>query len=135
MKARWVVLVSLILLIAGCATTKQVSDLESRVGALESKLALPEQKAVTAEVAAPILEESQQISMPVTASKPSAASMTKKDVQLALKKAGFYTGAIDGQIGRNTRKAIKAFQKANGLTVDGIAGTKTKELLANYLTQ
>lgn len=31
---------------------------------------------------------------------------------------------IDGQFGRDTEKALKAFQKRNGLTEDGIAGPK-----------
>ena len=32
---------------------------------------------------------------------------------------------IDGIFGSGTRNAVKAFQKANGLTVDGICGPKT----------
>ena len=135
MKVLWMVLIPFMVMIAGCATTKQVSDLESRIGALENKLTSVEQKQVVAEVPSAQIEEAPPVYIPVTASKPAAGSLTKKDIQLALKKAGYYTGVVDGQIGRNTRKAIKAFQKANGLTVDGIAGAKTKELLATYLTQ
>ncbi len=46
-------------------------------------------------------------------------------VQLALKRAGFYQGPLDGKIGAKTKDAIKAFQKANSLTVDGVVGRGT----------
>ena len=38
---------------------------------------------------------------------------------------GYGVGAIDGIFGIKTLEAVKAFQSANGLTVDGIVGTKT----------
>ena len=38
---------------------------------------------------------------------------------------GYYTGKIDGKKGEKTTEAIKAFQKAKGLTVDGVYGAKT----------
>ncbi|MFA5114607.1 MAG: peptidoglycan-binding domain-containing protein [Candidatus Omnitrophota bacterium] len=57
-----------------------------------------------------------------------------KQIQLALKNAGYYAGAIDGKIGKSTRDAIKAFQKANNLTADGRVGKKTWELLRKYLS-
>ncbi len=135
MKAGWMVLIPCILVAAGCATTKQVTDLEARVGALESKVVTVEQKQVAADTSMSVMEESPSLSVPVTVARPAAGSLTKKDIQQALKNAGYYTGKIDGQIGRNTRKAIRAFQRANGLTVDGIAGIRTKELLVNYLSQ
>ncbi|WP_395342505.1 TIGR02594 family protein [Ningiella sp. W23] len=47
------------------------------------------------------------------------------DIQKALKHAGFDPGQIDGIHGRNTTKAIKAFQKENGLKVDGLVGRNT----------
>jgi len=62
-------------------------------------------------------------------------SLTHKDIQLALKNAGFYNGTIDGKIGKNTKRAIREFQKANGLKADGVVGPKTKDLLLQYLTQ
>ncbi|MCM8801338.1 MAG: peptidoglycan-binding protein [Candidatus Omnitrophica bacterium] len=58
---------------------------------------------------------------------------TNEEIQLALKNAGFYTGAIDGKIGPLTKKAIEEFQKANGLQVDGIVGPKTWAVLSRYL--
>ena len=48
-----------------------------------------------------------------------------KEVQRRLKQWGYYNGAVDGVYGPATVKAVKAFQKKNGLTVDGIAGKST----------
>lgn len=56
-----------------------------------------------------------------------------EDIQKALQNAGFYTGKIDGKIGPLSEKAIKEFQKANGLEADGKVGPKTWELLSKYL--
>ena len=60
--------------------------------------------------------------------KPSA-----KDIQTALKNAGFYTGTVDGKLGPKSKKAVEAFQKANGLTVDGKVGPKTWVAMSKYL--
>ncbi len=60
---------------------------------------------------------------------------TATEIQTALKNAGFYTGAVDGKIGAKTKKAVAAFQKANGLTGDGKVGPKTWNALSKYLTQ
>ncbi len=60
--------------------------------------------------------------------KPSA-----KEIQTALKNAGFYTGSIDGNIGPKSKKAIEEFQKSKGLTADGKVGPKTWEQLSPYL--
>ena len=50
-------------------------------------------------------------------------------LQTALKNAGYYKGAIDGQYYDQTYAAVKAFQRAAGLAVDGIAGRKTQNAL------
>lgn len=50
-------------------------------------------------------------------------------LQNALKLLGFYTGGVDGKFGSGTRAAVIQFQRANGLTADGLAGTKTQQLL------
>src|SRR5690625_2432940 len=49
-----------------------------------------------------------------------------KKLQQDLKSLGYNPGKIDGIDGKNTKKAVREFQKAEGLTVDGIAGKKTK---------
>ena len=48
-----------------------------------------------------------------------------KQIQTKLKNWGYYTGNVDGIFGSKTFEAVKRFQKANGLTVDGIVGEKT----------
>ncbi len=42
---------------------------------------------------------------------------------------GYLTGEIDGIYGKATENAVKAFQKVNGLTADGIAGLATLQLI------
>jgi len=56
-----------------------------------------------------------------------------KDVQTALKNAGFYTGSVDGKVGPKTKSAIQEFQKAKGLKVDSKVGPKTWAELEKYL--
>jgi hypothetical protein len=48
------------------------------------------------------------------------------ELQKGLKVAGFDPSPLDGVFGDGTRKAVLAFQKANGLKVDGVAGPETK---------
>ncbi len=48
-------------------------------------------------------------------------------LQKRLKALGWYSGSADGDFGPATEAAVKAFQKANGLTADGKAGAKTLE--------
>ncbi len=49
--------------------------------------------------------------------------------QQLLKEKGYYQGRVDGDFGNVTKEAIAAFQKANGLVVDGKIGAKTWEKL------
>ena len=48
-----------------------------------------------------------------------------KAVQEKLKEYGLYNGSIDGIYGSATRDAVIRYQRANGLTADGIAGPAT----------
>lgn len=54
-------------------------------------------------------------------------------IQLALKRAGFSDGEIDGIFGSDTRNAVIAFQKSASLSPDGIVGPKTYAALLPYL--
>ena len=55
-------------------------------------------------------------------------------LQLALQRAGYDPGAIDGIFGTRTLDAVTAFQRANGLTSDGIVGRMTWAQLYPYLS-
>lgn len=55
-----------------------------------------------------------------------------KQIQTKLKRWGYYSGSVDGIYGSGTLAAVKKFQQKNGLTVDGIAGTKTLQAMGIY---
>ncbi len=56
-----------------------------------------------------------------------------RTVQAALKEAGFYNGAVDGKVGRQTIAAITAFQRSVGIKADGICGRQTWQHLQGYV--
>ncbi len=53
------------------------------------------------------------------------------ELQARLQYLGFYNGQIDGKFGYGTYNAVRQFQDQYGLTVDGIAGQDTKQMLVN----
>lgn len=53
-------------------------------------------------------------------------------IQTKLKRWGYYNGNIDGIYGTQTVNAVKYFQRKNGLTVDGIAGSATLKAMGIY---
>ena len=57
----------------------------------------------------------------------------RKDLQIALQWAGFYSGAIDGAYGRGTRGSMGAWQEAKNHEPTGILTTKQRiQLLNDY---
>lgn len=52
-----------------------------------------------------------------------------RQVQSRLNKLGYWCGTADGIFGVNTRSAVRRFQSAKGLSVDGIVGPKTYSAL------
>lgn len=46
-------------------------------------------------------------------------------IQTKLKNWGYYFGSVDGVFGTQTKEAVIRFQKKNGLTADGVAGSAT----------
>lgn len=53
-----------------------------------------------------------------------------RTMQVYLNALGYNCGTADGIFGNKTVEAVKAFQSAEGLTVDGIAGQQTLDILA-----
>lgn len=94
---------------------------------------IEEQKTEEAQFAAqeePV-EEPQGKEQPATEEAP--AGISTRQAQEVLKARGYYTGPIDGKIGKQTAEAIRKFQKAEGLKEDGVLGTETKKRIASYL--
>ena len=56
---------------------------------------------------------------------PGSKGSAVAQAQQLLKDKGYYQGRIDGDFGTGTRDAIAAFQRANGLTIDGKVGEQT----------
>jgi peptidoglycan hydrolase-like protein with peptidoglycan-binding domain len=77
------------------------------------------------------------VAAPVPADTSSATGSLRKgakgaavtELQGALKRHGFDPGPIDGDFGPKTEAAVKAFQAAKGLTVDGVVGPQTRQAL------
>jgi len=82
---------------------------------------------------------------PTTTTRPDAASDGKLelgeggDAVLALQnrlvELGYWLGSADGNYGQLTRQAVMAFQKAEGLGRDGVAGPITRDRLAGAQRQ
>ena len=149
MGKRFIVCVAFVMVIAfvasGCSsvpkkTKEEITGIKTRVDTLESKVGEMETKQAYTERAtqeqAAAIEEMKSVKMANTniSTKSSDAKVgaRMRDIQQCLKNAGFYDGSVDGVKGRKTRKAIKDFQKANGLTADGLVGKKTWEALSKY---
>ena len=64
---------------------------------------------------------------------PSGFTLPSRDIQKALKNAGYYNGSVDGKIGSATRSAIKQFQEDQGLSADGVCGRRTWSKLQPFL--
>lgn len=52
-------------------------------------------------------------------------------VQLVLAAKGYYTGTMDGIFGSGMKEAVKAFQSARKLAIDGVVGVNTWNALFN----
>jgi murein L,D-transpeptidase YcbB/YkuD len=127
----------IIFALAGCATTKKTTagseaeELQTKVSDLEKQLQSKDEEIRDLEERLSKMKapESEEI---VNAQEVDISKVTPKSIQTTLKNAGFYSGAIDGKIGRKTKEAIKEFQKANGLKPDGIVGKQTWAKLQKY---
>lgn len=64
----------------------------------------------------------------VTYKKGSSGAVVSQ-IQTKLKNWGYYDGDVDGVYGSATERAVRAFQRKNGLAADGKAGAQTLEAL------
>ncbi len=130
---------------SGCKAKKEEPRAtEEEISMGETSVAPVTEEATQAQVQgmdeANMVETIPPTAAPQVPEKPKASVATEKvsrekEIQRALKNAGFYTGAIDGKIGPNTKKAIQEFQKSKGLTADGKVGSRTWAALEKYLGQ
>ena len=61
--------------------------------------------------------------------KKGSSGAVVSQIQTKLKNWGYYAGDVDGIYGSATERAVRAFQRKNGLTADGKAGAQTLEAL------
>lgn len=125
--------------LSGCATPRKQKDLEiqglrNRISVLESQIQIKGEEVVyLKDQLSKIKTEKEALIqkkkvVPEVKSRPNT-----KQIQIALKNAGYNPGPIDGKMGGQTRDAIRAFQRANNLVVDGKVGKQTWNLLGGYL--
>lgn len=137
MERKWLWLgVAGVFMLSGCATVNKKNDLQNQE--LRNKIMVLEAQLSEKDSEINSLKESAAKSEMETTSVVEEKSATKqvydaKQVQTALKNAGYFEGKIDGKIGSKTRSAIKAFQKANSLKADGKIGKNTWAVLKGYL--
>ncbi len=135
MHIRVLIAIFLAIFLTGCATTRkgqdiQTQQLKTRINSLEEELQRKDEEISSLENELTRLSSSKQRA---GTQDIAPLRLSAKQIQTALKNSGFYKGQIDGKLGPQTKEAIKAFQKANGLKADGIAGKRTAEKLGKYL--
>jgi len=120
------------LLAAGCA--KKENSAESMEMTIPMSISVDGKSSINMATKEGLPVETSAAQMPENTQEASFLP-SNQDIQMALKNAGFYKGAIDGKIGPASKKALTEFQQQNGLTADGKAGKKTWEKLKSYLNQ
>lgn len=70
----------------------------------------------------------------IVSTEAATTTAENRTIQTKLKRWGYYKGAIDGIYGSQTRQAVRYFQSKNGLSVDGIVGSKTAAALGMTLS-
>lgn len=129
------ILLSILLTVglAGCATMRKdaavTEQLEMRISDLEQKVQEKDDQIQALE--ARLAETRREAEMKVV--KRASGKASTREIQSALKNAGYYTGNVDGKVGKLTKSAVMEFQKANGLKADGVVGQQTWAKLSEHL--
>jgi peptidoglycan hydrolase-like protein with peptidoglycan-binding domain len=145
---RMVMLGAAAVVLGGCAggrTRQDMARLQSQVTLLDERIAQLERSSPGFSAAmpgepsmdvAPAGTEFRESKKPKAPSKKSSGAASLKpstrEIQQALKNAGFYQGSLDGKMGPITREAIKEFQRVHGLKDDGVVGRQTWGKLKGY---
>jgi len=108
---------------------KQKVDLELKDVTLEN-IASKENKTIENPPETTVQLQPETIHSKLVKKSKTERELDLKYLQSVLKRLGFYKGKIDGIFGKNTRVAVKKYQKTHGLKTDGILGAKTKLCLA-----
>ncbi|MBI4981922.1 MAG: peptidoglycan-binding protein [Candidatus Omnitrophica bacterium] len=136
--------------LTGCATARKQKELEiqglkNQISVLEAQVQSKEEEINSLRDSInKIEEEKSALSAQVQQSEVKRSTRkqcvkevksrpTVKQIQTALKNAGFDPGAIDGKFGNSTREAIIAFQRSHNLPANGRVRSKTWGLLKGYL--
>ena len=142
------IVVGVAFLLSGCAggrTRQDLSRVQSQIGLLEERIAQLERggdgavAVMPIEPAVPVAGEPMNDERKPSGTKNARASTktsskaSTREIQEALKNAGFYQGSVDGKIGSMTREAVKEFQRVHGLNDDGVVGKQTWAKLSAYL--
>ena len=141
--AAMVILFIFLITLSGCATTRkqnelQMQGLRNQIQALEAQIQAKDREINNLKDEFGKAQEGKEVVLAKEVSKKQFIGEVKsrpnvRHIQTALKNAGYNPGAIDGKMGKQTRDAIRAFQRANNLAVDAKAGKQTWELLKEYL--
>ncbi len=138
----FLVLFVFLISLTGCATSRkqkdlQVQGLKNQISALEAQIQSKDEE-ISGLRDALIKAREEKTEVTKKTGKKRVIGEVKsrpnvKEIQIALQNAGYNPGSIDGRMGKQTKDAIKAFQKANNLGEDGKVGKKTWDLLKEYL--
>lgn len=104
----------------GSQTEQGVKDFQHRVFLVED--------GIVGQLTWQALYSGAPVNMPVL--RRGSRGQAVKTLQTVLKKAGDYTGAIDGEFGSRTETAVKALQKRSQLAEDGVVEARTWHALS-----
>ncbi len=136
--------------LGGCASgqSAQMKRLQSQVGLLDERLSQLERtgggwqgesaaSAASADLSAAagpaVPAASEPVKTASVSSTPTSGKASTREIQRALKNAGFYQGNIDGKMGPMTKDSVREFQRVHGLKDDGVVGKQTWAKLSSYL--
>ncbi|MCM8795341.1 MAG: peptidoglycan-binding protein [Candidatus Omnitrophica bacterium] len=131
-----------VIVLAGCATARKQKELEiqslkNQISVLKAEIENKDEEISALRYTLTKLSEEKEALENNLAKRRVIGEVKSRpnirQIQIALRNAGFDPGEIDGKMGRQTRNAIMAFQRANNLVVDGKVGKATWNLLKEYL--